>query len=410
MNKDFSKNRAGNYIHQPQGRAFIPAPLPPDPPVQFDDALIMLLSRASLALGRLDGSTQNLPNPDLFVGMYVNKEAVRSSQIEGTQASLIDVLEFKADAAEPKNLQDIEEIVNYINALKYGLERLETLPLSLRLIREIHERLMAGVRGSEKRPGEFRTEQNWIGSPGSPRERATFVPPPPREMMDCLYDLEKFLYAAAPLPPLIKIGLIHAQFETIHPFLDGNGRIGRLLITFILCQHHILKQPLLYLSHYFKLNQQQYYESLQRVHDAGDWENWLAFFLRGVYEVAEAATETAHNILQMRERHHAFIRLYFGRMAKAGATLLEYLYQMPIITVNSAAEITGQTFQNASKLIGRFQEHGMLREMTQQARNRRFMYAEYLALLASEELPASLQTASNKSTDMTQSNAPASSV
>lgn len=245
--------RAGQYVHQIEGyQAFIPSPLPPQPEILMDQEMWNLLSQADRALGRLDGATDALPNPDLFVFMYVRKEAVLSSQIEGTQASLMDVLEFESQALEPQNPQDIAEVVNYINAINHGLERLKDLPVSLRLIKEIHEKLMREVRGSERDPGEFRRSQNWIGTGGCSLKDATYVPPPPHEMLKSLDNLEKFLHSSQPMPTLIKVGLAHAQFETIHPFLDGNGRTGRLLITFLLCEQNILQRPLLYISYYFK--------------------------------------------------------------------------------------------------------------------------------------------------------------
>src|SRR6266568_9580869 len=297
-------DRAGSYVSQIGGyKAFVPKPLPPDPPIHLDSEMIVLLSQAAMSLGRLDGMSTTLPNVDLFVAMYVNKEAVLSSQIEGTQASLIDVLAFEADAAFPENPQDIEEVINYINALKYGLQRLNTLPLSLRLIREIHSLLLQGVRGANRHPGEFRTSQNWIGHLGGTIRTAKFVPPSPSDMNKALDDLEKFIHEELPLPLLLKVGLVHAQFETIHPFLDGNGRMGRLLITFILCSEGVLRKPLLYLSYFFKANRLEYYEYLQKIRDEGDWESWLKFFLRGVFEVAQEATTTARSIVQLRERH-----------------------------------------------------------------------------------------------------------
>jgi Fic family protein len=381
-------NRAGQYIKQIAGyQAFIPHPLPPDPPLSVDPEMMQWLSKADIALGRLDGMSEILPNPDFFVAMYVNKEGVLSSQIEGTQASLIDVLAFEAEAAEPENPQDIEEVVNYVAALRFGLQRLATLPLSLRLMREIHEKLMQGVRGSEKQPGEFRRTQNWIGGLGSTIETAQFVPPPAHEMQTALSDLERFLHAEARLPILIKIGLIHAQFETIHPFLDGNGRMGRLLITFILCAEKVLRQPLLYLSYYFKLNKADYYRLLQHVRDTGEWEPWLRFFLRGVFEVAQEATENARKILQLRERDQALIASRFARSSGTGMSLLGYLFQRPIITVKGVAEFTGQTFANANQLVLKFREAGILKEMGKQERNRRFMYFDYLKIIAGEDLP-----------------------
>lgn len=403
-NDEVRQGRAGGYVRQVTGyHAFIPKPLPPDnPPVGFDAEMLGLLSQADIALGRLDGASEILPNADLFVAMYVNKEAVLSSQIEGTQASLIDVLAFEAAAAEPENPQDVEEVINYVAALNYGLERLQTLPLSLRLMREIHERLLAGVRGADRNPGTFRTTQNWIGHAGCTIETARFVPPPPSEMLKALGDVELFMHAMAPVPPLVKIGLIHAQFETIHPFLDGNGRMGRLLITFYLCQQRILRKPLLYLSHYFKLNKSDYYEHLQRVRDAGAWEEWLKFFLRGVYDVATEATETARKVVNLRERHRSLIAKELPRGAGTATQLLEFLYERPITTVKLVAERLGQTYAAANNLVGKLVDLGILREMTQRERNRRFVYAEYLDLFAEDELTTPADASLPYEPDMTQ--------
>lgn len=378
-------HRAGLYVRQLPGyRAFIPKPLPPNPPIQMEGEIQKLLSRADRALGRLDGATEILPNPDLFVAMYVRKEAVLSSQIEGTQASLIDILEFESDAVVPDNPQDIAEVVNYIDALNYGLQRLETLPVSLRLIREIHSRLMANVRGADKHPGEFRSSQNWIGHIGSTIETAKYVPPPVPDMMGALSDLEHFLHEDNTLPLLIKVGLVHAQFETVHPFLDGNGRMGRLLITFLLCQEGVLQRPLLYLSHFFKQNKQEYYEHLQRVRDEGDWESWLKFFLSGVDTVAQQATHTARNIVHLRERHRTLITEELGSSAGSALRLLEHLYKRPIINVKRAGEVLDRKYPNASRIVMKLQELGILIELTEKQRNRMFMYDDYFNMLEQE--------------------------
>jgi Fic family protein len=391
-------SRAGKYVTQVAGyKAFIPRPLPPDPPLRIADEMLDFLSHADIALGRLDGVGDLLPDPDLFVSMYVNKEAVLSSQIEGTQASLIDVLAFESAAAEPENPQDIEEVVNYVAALNYGIQRLESLPLSLRLIREIHQRLLAGVRGAERSPGEFRTTQNWIGHPGATLQAARFVPPPPNDMMTALGDLERYLHADSSLPILLKVGLVHAQFETIHPFLDGNGRMGRLLITFLLCQKQVLRRPLLYLSYYFHAHQAEYYAHLQQIRDEGDWESWLTFFLTGVRDVAREATATTRSIIHLREAHRTLIAKQFRRASGAAAELLEFLYKRPIVTVKSVMGATQQSFANANQLVARFVDCGILREVTNQARNRRFMYIDYLHLLAPEELRQAVSQASVRS-------------
>ncbi|MBN2394177.1 MAG: Fic family protein [Anaerolineae bacterium] len=379
----FTSARAGRYLSQPGGyRAFIPAPLPPQPPVQLSGKLQKLLSEADRALGRLDGSIQTLPNPDLFVFMYVRKEAVLSSQIEGTQSSLQDLLAAEAQILSPDQPRDVNEVINYVRAVNYGLERLAELPVSIRLIKEIHAILLEGVRGSDLTPGELRNRQNWIGPQGCTLPEATFVPPPPYEIPNTLGELEKFLHREDDLPLLIKIGLTHAQFETIHPFLDGNGRVGRLLVTFLLCERGVLLKPVLYLSHYFKQHRATYYEHLQAVRDAGDWESWLAFFLQGVTEVSAQATETARRILALRERHRALITEQFGRAAGNGHRVLESLYERPIVSVNEVQALIGTAFPAANRLVSEMEAHGILREFTGQSRNRRFRYEDYIALFA----------------------------
>lgn len=380
-NKNNVAGRAGRYILQPTGyRAFIPAPLPPTPSLQMDQEIWTLLSNADRALGRLDGATEILPNPDLFVIMYVRKEAVLSSQIEGTQASLIDVLEFEVQALEATNSLDVQEVINYQEAMKYGLSRLSKLPLSLRLIREIHARLMQGVRGSDKLPGEFRRSQNWIGPAGSSIANAPFIPPPPAEMDEALGHWERFLHSEDPIPFLLKVGLVHAQFETIHPFLDGNGRIGRLLITFLMCEKQVVKRPLLYLSYFFNRNRTEYYDRLQATRDKGDWEGWLRFFLTGVAEVAQEATETARKIVALREQHRDLVLNKLGRNTAKGLELLEGLYFQPVVTVSVFSTSSGLSFANANNLISTFAELGILEETTGQRRNRVFRYSSYLNL------------------------------
>jgi len=375
--------RAGRFIRQPAGySAFIPAPLPPNPPVEIDDEMLALVSRADRRLGRLDGSVQTLPDADLFVLMYVRKEAVLSSQIEGTQSSLVDVLEAEAQILDRARPADVDEVINYVGAMNHGLQRLSELPVSVRLIREIHHRLLTGVRGGEHQPGELRRSQNWIGPAGCTLQDAAFVPPPPDEVPRVLLELERFLHSSEPLPALVEIGLAHAQFETIHPFLDGNGRVGRLLITFLLCERDIVREPVLYISHHFKKHRERYYDTLQAIRDDGNWEDWLKFFLRGVAEVADEATETARRIVDLRERHRALIVDRFGRVAGNGLRVLEQPYTTPIMTVNGVAEVTGTSFTAAAELMGRFVDNDMLREVTGQARNRRFRYDSYVRLFS----------------------------
>ena len=378
-----SAARAGRYIRQPTGyRAFIPAPLPPVPPVQITGEIQRLLSEADRALGRLDGSIQTLPNPDLFVFMYVRKEAVLSSQIEGTQSSLNDLLAAEASILSPDQPKDVDEVVNYVRAMNYGLNRLHELPLSVRLIREIHGELLRGVRGSLLTPGELRRSQNWIGPGGCNLMDAAFVPPPPEEVPAALSEVERFLHAPTDLPALLQIGLAHVQFETIHPFLDGNGRVGRLLITFYLCERGILQKPVLYLSHYFKKHRAAYYDHLQAVRDTGDWERWLIFFLRGVIEVSAQATETARRILALREEHRGAVTAHLARAAANGHRVLEHLYERPIVSVADIQALLSTTYPAASNVVNRLASLGILREITGYRRNRLFRYESYIQLFS----------------------------
>jgi Fic family protein len=375
--------RAGSYQKQLTGySAFIPKSLPPEPPVQMDLEMQTLLSKADRALGRLDGSIQTLPNPDLFVFMYVRKEAVLSSQIEGTQSSLADILEVEASVFDPHHPSDVGEVLNYVTAMNYGLERLKELPISIRLIREIHNELLHDVRGREKNPGELRTTQNWIGPGGCTLRDATFIPPPPHEVINALGMLETFIHSDIQLPTLIKIGLIHAQFETIHPFLDGNGRIGRLLITFLLCQSEVLIRPVLYISHFFRRHRSEYYERLQRVRDFGDWEGWIKFFLNGIATVSLEATETARSIVALRERDREIVQRTFGRAAGNGLTILESLFESPIVTIGQVQQRLGVTYPPANGLVQRLVEAGVLDEITGQERYRVYQYRPYIELFS----------------------------
>ncbi len=376
-----NKFRAGRYVQQPAGyRAFVPAPLPPEPPLDLSGPLHARLSEADFALGRLDGAVLTLPNPDLFVFMYVRKEAVLSSQIEGTQSSLQNLLAAEARLFDPDTPKDVNEVVNYVHAMSHGLARLAELPVSVRLISEIQTKLMQGVRGGRLTPGELRTSQNWIGPAGGTLATATFVPPPPHEVPAALSNLERFLHAGSALPPLLQVGLAHAQFETIHPFLDGNGRIGRLLITFLLVEKGLLTKPVLYLSHYFKQHRAEYYDRLQAVRDAGDWEGWIEFFLRGVIEVNREATQTAAAILRMREEYRAKITDHLGRAAGNGQRVMDRLFDHPIVTVGTVREWLNVTPAGANNLVRRLTDIGLLREITGYARNRRFRFDPYLRL------------------------------
>lgn len=370
-------NRAGFFMQQPAGyKSFVPTPLPPDPPIQIDAEMFQLLSDADRKLGRLDGITEILPNPQLFVNMYVLKEAVLSSQIEGTQASFSDVL----GKVEYDNDLDIGEVSNYAEAMYYGLERLGSFPMSLRLIREIHARLLKSGRGSDRSPGEFRSSQNWIGPPGCTLSNAIFIPPAPADMETSLSDLELFFHDDTVFPVLIKIALIHAQFETIHPFLDGNGRVGRLLITFWLCQQRVLNQPLLYLSYYFKENRTEYYDRLMAVRYEGDWEGWIKFFLKGIAEVSDEATSTAKEIIALKKQYEDDLN---QRNANANMQkMVDYIFESPIFSIRNVEEKLGVSYPTASSLVSSFIKYGYIEDMTpNKQRNKRYRFKSYVELL-----------------------------
>ncbi|HEX9567027.1 MAG TPA: Fic family protein [Thermoplasmata archaeon] len=376
--------RAGRYVKQRTGyAAFIPASLPPNPPVALDGPLHALLSRADQAVGRLDGVIRTVPNPDFFVYMYVRREAVLSSQIEGIQSTLEDLLavELEPRPAWRHLPQDVEEVVRYVHAMNYGLARLSDLPLSLRLITEIHGELLTGVQGYHRLPGEFRRSQNWIGPENATLAEATFVPPPVHEMKQALDNFERFLHEQE-LPPLIHAGLAHAQFETIHPFLDGNGRVGRLLITFLLVYRGVLHRPLLYLSVYLKRNRAEYYDRLMAIRNSGDWESWLHFFLTGVAQTAEEATATARAILDLREEHRRVIQ---ERIAGVnGLRLLDLLFERPLVHVNLVKDNLGIAFVTANKLVEQLDGLGILEEITGRRRDRVFSYVPYVTLFRDE--------------------------
>ncbi|MCL4418263.1 MAG: Fic family protein [Actinobacteria bacterium] len=375
-------SRSGQYVLQSAGyKAFIPKPLQLKIPIKFNNELQLLLSKADRALARLDGVSYTLPNPDFFVAMYVKKEAVLSSQIEGTQASLVDVLEFEAGVKDVKKVQDVEEVINYVKAMNYGLDRLKKLPMSLRLIKEIHAVLLEGVRGSSKTPGEFRKTQNWVGPPGCLLKDATFVPPPPDEMIKAMGDLENFIHTKNPIPPLVKSALIHYQFETIHPFLDGNGRIGRLLITFHLCWEEILGRPLLYLSYYFKRSRQEYYDRLNLVREKDDFEGWIKFFLEGVLEVSEQATQTARRIMALQKSNNDRL-LKAGVASPLSVALLENIFSYPIIDVTEVKKLLDTTYETANSLVKKFEKAGILKEVTGKQRGRLYAYVDFLDIIA----------------------------
>jgi Fic family protein len=360
-----------------QARAFVPAPLPPEPPLDVAGALGELLDAASVALGRLDGLSLLLPEPRLFLYTYVRKEAVLSSQIEGTQSSLSDLLQHELDNTPAALEADVTEVSRYVAAMELGLARLkEGTPLSLRLLREIHSCLLSHGRGSSKEPGEFRRTQNWIG--GARPGNATFVPPPPDALWETMGALEKFLHdEPVKTRPLVKAALAHVQFETIHPFLDGNGRLGRLLITLLLCAEGILSQPLLYLSLHFKEHRSEYYRHLQEVRETGDWESWLEFFLQGVIRTAESATNTARRLLKLFQSDRT-------RLQGESATVLRLhtlLQQKPVLSASVAARELGVTSPTATKALRTLEQQGIVSEITGKGYRRLYAYSRYLETL-----------------------------
>jgi Fic family protein len=386
--------RLGTFAASATGReavrAFIPPPLPPDPPVDLT-AFVGLLDRATVALGRLDGITAALPSPPLFIYMYVRKEALLSSQIEGTQSSLSDLLLLESEEIPHVSINDVEEVSSYVAALNHGLRRIreDGFPLSLRLIREIHEVLLRTGRGSSKQPGEFRRTQNWIG--GTRPGNASFVPPPPERLMECLDAFERFLHADhSGIPLLVRAAMAHVQFETIHPFLDGNGRLGRLLITFLLCAAGALQEPILYLSLYFKAHRKRYYELLQNVRDTGDWESWITFFLEGVVETAAQATQTARQLIALFEIDGEKVAR-LGRPATSTSRVHELLQKRPLLSIPAATKELALSEPTVAKAMQHLVGLGIVREVTGKRRRRVFAYVRYLDILSegTEPIPDS---------------------
>jgi Fic family protein len=368
---------SGKYITQPTGyKAFIPSPMPEE--LDLSKEILRLLGNAEKALDRLDGVAELLPNVDYILAMFVRKESLLSSQIEGTQASLDDLFSYEGKMPI-QNEKEVEEVVNYIKAMKLGIRRLEEFPMSLRIIKEVHKTLMSGCRGSERTPGEFRTSQNWIG--GHNLTTASFIPPPPHEAIKALGDLELYLHRNTSLPELIKCALVHYQYETIHPFLDGNGRSGRLLITFYLLWKKAIQKPLLYLSYYFKINRQEYYDRLTLVREKGDYMQWIFFFLKGVIESAQSALKTTQLILRLNEKYQRL--LIRKKVASPNAiALLHLLLHKPHLSIHEAAEKLDVSFPTADSLIREFEDLNILKEITQQKRNKRYIYWEYLNILS----------------------------
>lgn len=375
--------RTGTFINQLEGasryKAFIPNKLPFE--INIDPELQTLLSKADIALGRLDGVADSLPKDivDFFILMYVRKEATLSSQIEGTQATFVDVLKAEAHIEDLETHKDVDEVLNYISAMNYGLERLKTIPLSLRIIKEIHKLLLHGVRGEWKTPGELRTSQNWIG--GASIQTAKFVPPPHNEVMSLMANIEAYMHDDSLVPMLIKIGLIHAQFETIHPFLDGNGRIGRLLITFYLCQQGVLRKQLLYLSDFFKDHRQDYYDNLNNFRRNDDIEGWLKFFMEGIINTSGKSVDTARQIRELRDEDLNKVAS-MGKSSEKGVALVKALYRTPIVRIKDIERIVSISNPNALLLVDKFVKTGILHELTGQKRNRVYSYQSYISKFA----------------------------
>lgn len=377
MKRDLTGRYAPSTAGGETVRAFVPAPLPPIPALDLNGDRLQRLEQATLAVGRLDSVSALLPDPQLFLYAYVRREAVLSSQIEGTQSSLNDLLLFELDEAPGVPFDDVQEVSNYVAALEHGMTRLrEGFPLSNRLLREMHVQLMAEGRGSDKLPGEFRRSQNWIG--GTRPGNAHFVPPPPQEVEGCMAELEAFLHADDDgLPTLLRAALAHVQFETIHPFLDGNGRLGRLLIALLLHHGRLLKEPLLYLSLFFKQHRAEYYDRLDRVRSQGDWEAWVDFFLEGVEQTANGAVNTAQRLV-------ALFQADQQRVQAAGSSALRVfsaLHQRPLSSLKHLAAASDLSFPTASKAVLALANLGIVEELTGQRRNRVFAYSAYLAIL-----------------------------
>lgn len=383
MDTALFKNSPSGKLVRATGKywAFVPTPLPPS--LEWDAVLVSQISRADLALGTLSGIGETLPNPHLLIYPFIRREAVLSSRIEGTQSSLSDLLLFEATKVEKQ--RDVREVQNYVRAIEYGLKRLDALPLSLRLIRELHGILMERVRGEHATRGEFRQSQNWIGPPGCSLNEASFVPPPVPEMQDALDQLEKFLHADTDLPPLVQLALIHYQFETIHPFLDGNGRIGRLLITLFLCERGILTKPLLYLSAFFERHRREYYERLLQVSQKGAWGQWIQFFLQAVVNQSSDAVQRSRRLLDLHQDYHR--TSLEKHLPPTAGQLIELILMRPVLNLRIAQELLGVTFPTAQKAIRVLEDEGILVEITGGKRNKTYAAEEILRILEEDISP-----------------------
>ncbi len=381
---DFANDAPGRLVRCSEGySAYVPSPLPPKLP--WTAAIAQAQSAADITLGRLAGVAQTLPNPQLVIGPFIRREAVLSSRIEGTQASLSDVVLFEVAPGAGSPPEDVREVANYLRALEYARARIQEVPLSLRLIRETHAKLLEDVRGANRRPGEFRDVQNWIGTPGTRPAEARFVPPPPGELPRCLDEFERFLHEPSDLPPLVRLALIHYQFEAIHPFADGNGRIGRLLVTLLLCAERIVPQPLLYLSAYFDQHRRAYYDHLLAVSRAGAWEAWIVYFLRGVAEQAADGVERASRLLALREKFRD--ECHAARCPATTLRLVDELFRSPAVTLAKTGELLGVTPRAAQMNMDKLVKLGILREVTGQQRNRAYMADEIVRVVEPTEQP-----------------------
>lgn len=377
----FTMNRAGQYRMNLSGEAayksYVPNPLPPNPEINIDTEMLSLLIRANKALSNLDSISSYIPDMEMFVSMYVRKEALMSSQIEGTQATLEDILDPLIDQ---NTNRDVVDVVNYIRAAEYAIKRLDTLPLCNRLIRETHAVLMENVRGQERNPGEFRKSQNWIGGQGSTLKNARYIPPNTVDMVEAMSDLEKYMHSEDELDVLIKAALIHYQFETIHPFLDGNGRVGRLLITLYLMENKVLKTPALYISYYLKKNRIEYYDRMTEVRRNGNYEQWIRFFLTAVFESAEDAIIAVNQLAALSDQNRDIVKK-MGRASKNGLLLLKYLEENPIIDIGKTAAALNLSYNTVSSAVKRLQNAGILKQIDNANRNRTYVYEKYLDIL-----------------------------
>lgn len=374
-------NRAGHYKTNLSGesayRSFVPSPLPPTRPVEMTEDILYLLLKANSKLAVLESLATRIPNIHLFVSMYVRKEALMSSQIEGTQATLEDVFDPSMDINANR---DVADVVNYVKATEYAIDRLRTLPLCNRLLRETHAILMEGVRGQERSPGEFRRSQNWIGAPGSTIKDARHVPPSPEDMLEAMSDLEKYINEEDARDILIRAALIHYQFETIHPFLDGNGRIGRLLVTLYLMDRKVLSAPALYISYFLKKNRVEYYDRLNEVRKSGNYEQWVEFFLRALLESSEDAISTIDELVALHERNVSIVSK-MGRSSEKAMAVFDYLEVNPIIDIRKTSEALGMSFNTVSSAVRLLSDAGILFQTAEKGRNRTFAYKAYLDIL-----------------------------